>query len=196
MNSKKSRAFNELFTQFKKPLFISLKTVALTIGLLLLGSCGESTKPLDNPPDDPPPIIIRTGSFVLEADSKLNEPPPGALAKPYSYILNGFTIKSIWVCHFNYIKPVTDPCKAAPAGADVKIWFEDSSPDPDVKVVQNGSDFLLTIMDKKLNCKNSSSPTRPKECREDNVEVKNFTVNGEPFQVNDGDIYTIGFYNK
>lgn len=207
MNRKRLNCVNcDQFGLVKFHLFTCLKTLVVLIVFSFLASCSNSTgnnnsnNGMENdPPPEPPPIIVKSGSFIFEADGSVTEPTDSTLTKEYKYTVGNFSIKSIWVCHFNFIKPISQPCKQAPMiTPEVKVWFDDHSggTDPDATAVQNGNDFLLTVLDKKLSCKKTNKPTRPNRCRNEDVYIQNFTVNGEPYQVNEGDIYTISFYNK
>lgn len=193
------RKFLFLFVNFF--IFKNLKAFVIVVGLIFLSSCSKSNNMENFNQSDPPPIIIKSGSFVVEAENQLNE-SGGTQGNPYVYKLNGFSLKSVNVCVLDYLKP--DAKCTAFNNPVVKIWLtQHLAPgnSPDVTVQQNGNDFDLTIYtDKKLKAKDSSHAKRKYRYEDDDdkksINIDKIEVNGNTFSAADGVEFVLGFYNS
>ncbi|MCA1625685.1 MAG: hypothetical protein LC768_14510 [Acidobacteria bacterium] len=173
----------------------------------------------DVPEDSIPPIIIKSGSFIIESDKQLSE-SGGTGGNPYVYKRIGFNeIKGVRVFINNEVNgsansyPYDDP-----QWVDVDIWFQDyvngvwqpvTLPiNPDVTIRSEGNpgadkDFVLRTK-KKLETKEKSHPKRKGKGRDkDNgdfrfarVRVSEKDGGGDTFDADDGCHYMIAFYNS
>ncbi len=208
--TKKPRGFN-------KKLVASRAIIAAPfIVLLILSSYNFGflqIKQLEDPVQtDPPPIIIKSGSFIIESLEELKDSPGTDGSIVYTPKTN-FIFNRVRVFKYNDLTGRGyDPIVFK--DLDVKIWFQyqdaagkwsDIKPDakPDITVTPNSSSIQFEIkIDKKLKFKKSSHPKRkykyeddqdmnPKVFRFGKVQVKN----GMPLSTENGDEYIIGFYN-
>lgn len=218
MDSNNAKDINLLRSiQNNKLVSLKLKLYFLFLGLIILSSCGndkiKNTPQTPNPPTnfevpetDPPPIIIKSGSFVFEADNELNltETKDPSASATYSYDLTDFDFKSLWVCHFNYLVLVPQPCKSYTVATTatpltLKFWFENNTASPDATIKQMDKSFQLFV-NKKMKCKKINTAHREKRCEDDEPDSLNITqiqINAEtPIMIGNGDIYTFSYYKK
>jgi hypothetical protein len=166
------------------------------------------------PPSDLPPIIIKSGSFIIESDEPLNESGSG----PYNYKRTGFKlIQSVRVIKINEYTGTAQSYPFADVnGIEVDIQLQhfvsgawqplaqSSLAQIKNEPVQGSSNFVLSIP-KELNKKGKSKPKR-KEKREDKGNdvfrfgsvVLRGKVNVPPVipATVEGDEYIIGLYNS
>ena len=167
------------------------------------------------PPSDLPPIIIKSGSFIIESDMPLTESGSGT----YNYKRSGFKlIQSVRIIKFNehngttYTFPFADP-----GGIELDIRLQHyvseiwqpiaQSPLAQIKneTVQGSTNFVLSIS-KELDKKGKPKPKR-REKREDKgndiFRFGSIVIRGKGTvpppvipQTDDGDEYVIGLYNS
>ncbi len=170
-------------------------------------------------PYDPPPIIIKSGIFIIETDETVTESTDGTLnetvAGPNFYKRRGFgKIKGVRVLKID-AEQNTDPDNFEDRnGVEVDIRLQkrtihgwvDIDPLVTIRTEDNGAnpkDFVLKI-GKKL--KKRGFPDYPREHRwEDDgtenlrfgkVVVRENDGGGDTFDSQEGDHYHISFYNK
>jgi hypothetical protein len=165
----------------------------------------------DSIPTDPPPIIIKDGSFVIETDEPLSE----INGNPNIYKRVGFgEIKGVRVFKTNEITGQANSYDYDDRnGVEVDIRLQkhtsagwmDINPLVTIRTISNAGnpkDFALTI-GKKLNKKGKSKPPRKERRGDDDADTIRFGQiivreddgGGDPFVTADGDNYTIAFYN-
>ena len=169
--------------------------------------------------DEFPPIIIKSGSFVIESDETLHKSGGGGGGNPDVYKRLGFKeIKGVRVFIDNEI---TGSAKSYSyddsQGVEVDIWLQDyignvwqpaSLPiNPDITIRGEGSpgnkDFVLKIK-KELEKKGKPNPKRKDKLRSKDtdtfriarIEVRENDGGGDTFNRVDGDHYMIAFYNS
>lgn len=160
---------------------------------------------------DPPPIFIKSGSFVIESDVDLNE---SSGASPYHYKrINFGQILGVRVFKYNEIYGVSQipeeiDYEAGSSGLTVRIWLQrlvnnqwsNIASTPEIVARNTGNDFDLELrFAKKLDKRPKKHSLRKAkyEDKEDDIfrfgqiQVDSFT----PITTGNGDEYTIGFYN-
>ena len=168
--------------------------------------------------DEFPPIIIKSGSFVIEFEEKIGPPSGGTGGNPYVYkSLNFKEIKGVRVFIDNEVAG-SAICHSYEhsGGVEVDIWFQDYSGNawqpvpslgnPNVTIKGEGSpgkkDFVLKI-EKELQKKGNPNPKRKDKLRDkDNdtfriarIRVREGGVNKPLINNVEGDHYMIAFYN-
>ncbi|MFN2440948.1 MAG: hypothetical protein ABR503_17215, partial [Chitinophagaceae bacterium] len=140
-------------------------------------------------PDLLPPIIIKSGSFIIESDEPLNE-SGGTGGNPHVYKRIGFKeIKGVRVFRTNEVNGAANSDSYDDAqGVDVDIWFQNyisgvwqpaSLPiNPDVTIRSEGNpgtdkDFVLRI-NKQLEKKGKPHPKRKEKRRDKDNDVFRF----------------------
>jgi hypothetical protein len=172
-------------------------------------------------PPKPPPIIIRSGIFVIEADETLTETADEAstetLVNPNLYKRKGFgRIKGVRVFKTNEESGLAESYDYEDKrGVEVDIrlqkhspqnGWEDINPLVTIRTLDNASnskDFVLKI-GKKLKKKGFPNPARPERWEDDGTEYLRFgrvvvrenDGGGDTFDSEDGDHYLISFYNR
>lgn len=152
---------------------------------------------------DPPPVIIKSGSFVLESADRLSESGSGASGDPFIYTKGGFSLKWARIFSYNEISGDIRPFKYY-ENPTVQIWFKKITvpgATPDVVVRQAGNDFELTInTKKKLKFKTNSHSNRKNKYEDDEfpdtIVFNRVQINGDVFIANRGDQFIIGFYES
>jgi hypothetical protein len=163
-------------------------------------------------PSDPPPIIIKSGSFNIEADTSLNE----TNGSPFFYRRVGFgDIKGVRVLRTNEIDGSTDSDVFEDRNGievDIKLQVFGSNGWQDVgelvtvrAAAGSGSqkDFVLKI-GKKLAKKGHPKPGRRERWKDDDAEnirfgqiaVRERDGGGGTYDAVDGDDFIITFYNR
>lgn len=165
----------------------------------------------DSLPTDPPPIIIKDGSFVIEADEPLSE--LNGSTNVYKRINFG-TIKGVRVFKNNEITGLAKSYDYDDRnGIEVDIRLQkhtttgwvNINPLVTIRTINNAGgskDFALTI-GKKLNKKGKPKPPRKERRGDDDPDTFRFgqiTVReddggGDPFVATDGDTFALAFYN-
>ncbi|HEY8563446.1 MAG TPA: hypothetical protein VIL74_23910 [Pyrinomonadaceae bacterium] len=157
---------------------------------------------------DPPPIFIKSGSFVIESEDELDESTGGS---PFHYRQNGFgQIKNVRVFKYNEILgisyvPINHP--VGTTGIVVQVWLDwlvsgqwVRAANPEIIVSNTGNDFDLELkFAKKLDKRGKKHKFRQAkyEDKEDNIfrfgkiQVTGYT---EIRTTNEGDEYNIGFH--
>lgn len=188
------------FLPFKTLLFKKLKSFVIVFGLIFVSSCGQSNKMDNLDQTDPPPIIIKSGSFIIESTNELKE-SGGSSGSPFVYKLPGFTLKSVNICVIDYLKPeMTCTPFQNPV---VKIWLTKHmapAASPDFTIQQNGSDLDMSIyVEKKLKFKESSHSKRKFRYEDDDdkksINIEKIEVNGTTFNSGDEIQFLLGIYN-
>jgi hypothetical protein len=170
---------------------------------------------------DPPPIIIKSGSFVIESDQDLTPPAP----HKNKYNRNGFgKIRGIRVITYNEIKKYSDVDDfvegtdwSASEGVQVNInlqycqteqngvcvsWIDG----PQINVLDINNNFELLTPNFKLSSDKGKKHTKRKARREDDepkplrfgsVEIirKSDEAEIKFYEEKDGQEFIIGFYN-
>lgn len=199
MNSKELIAGVENGIKSKSTLLFTAAG-ALLAGLALYMFKDESEEPVET---DPPPIIIKSGSFIVEAREVLNE-SGGTGGKPFVYKSStGFNLKWARILVYNEITGNIRPFEFF-ENPTVSIWFKPLSIPgavPDVVIRQNGSDFELSIKTKKkLKFKTSSHSSRKNKYEDDeHPDTINFSrveINGSRYDSTKGDQFVIGFFES
>jgi len=165
----------------------------------------------DSLPTDPPPIIIKDGSFVIETDVPLSEHN----GNPNVYKRLGFgEIKGVRVFNTNEktgLAESHDYDDRNGVEVDIRLQKHTSAgwvninPLVTIRTLNNAGspkDFALTI-GKKLNKKGKPKPPRKERRGDDDTDTFRFgqiTVRendggGDTFVATDGDTFAIAFYN-
>ena len=152
-------------------------------------------------PSGPPPIIVKSGSFIIETENELTS--SGSHGGPYIYKRN-FRLAWVRVLMYNEDTGLAFPFQWF-QNPKVEIWFDyetgGMSAAPNVIIEKDHTDFKLTIkIDNKLKLKKSKHYKRKKKY-EDQEDQKAFRfgrveINGAPFttQSREGDQYVLAFY--
>ena len=165
----------------------------------------------DSLPTDPPPIIIKDGSFVIETDEPLSEQN----GNPNVYKRVGFgMIKGVRVFKTNEITGQANSYDYDDRnGVEVDIRLQKHTPagwvniNPlvTIRTLNNAGspkDFALTI-GKKLNKKGKPKPPRKERRGDDDpdtfrfgqITVREADGGGDPFFAAEGDTFALAFYN-
>ncbi len=221
MNSEEQTRFQLDKTTGQNELFKSIGLISffVLIGVAVVKTVQYLLQADEELPDMIPPIIIKSGSFIIESDEPLNE-SGGTGNNPHVYKRIGFKeIKGIRVFINNEVNGLANSHSYDDSqGVDVDIWLQDfvsgvwqpaSLPiNPDVTIRSEGNpgndkDFVLRIK-KQLEKKGKPHPRRKEKRRDkDNdtfrfarVRVSERDGGGDTFNTVDGDDYMIAFYNS
>ncbi len=171
---------------------------------------------------DPPPIIIKSGSFVIETDQDLTPPAP----HKNKYSRNGFgKIRGIRVITYNEIKKYSDVDDfvegtdwSASEGVQVNInlqycqteqngecvsWIDG----PQINALDNNNNFELLTPNFRLSTDKGKKHTKRKARREDDeartlrfgsvkIIKKSDGTEIKSYDEKDGQEFIIGFYNE
>jgi hypothetical protein len=218
MDSRNLTGVSEEGIDVESLLFVGAAAVAC-VGLLLYFRTSTTEAEFELP-TDPPPIIIKSGSFEIESNQKLDESTNGSGGNPFVYSWDNFgEILGVRIYRINENNgnPVAVPF-INPLGLEIDIilqffdsdqerWFDISPP---VTVKSEGSagnpkNFKLRL-NRDLDSKGKPKPPRKFKRRDKGSETirigkivvrdKNGNLLPPSFQVHDGDDFFITIYNR